>query len=44
MSRFADGMAARTRFFDDFFATACDAGGTKLRADAFTRYFATPGT
>jgi methyltransferase (TIGR00027 family) len=26
MSRFADGMAARTRFFDDFFAGAVDAG------------------
>ncbi|ORB28729.1 SAM-dependent methyltransferase [Mycolicibacterium parafortuitum] len=26
MSRFADGMAARTRFFDDFFAAACAAG------------------
>lgn len=26
MSRFADGMAARTRFFDDFFAEATDAG------------------
>lgn len=26
MSRFADGMAARTRFFDDFFADACAAG------------------
>lgn len=26
MSRFADGMAARTRFFDDFFAAAVDAG------------------
>ncbi len=26
MSRFADGMAARTRFFDDFFADATDAG------------------
>ncbi|MBB2989895.1 methyltransferase (TIGR00027 family) [Mycolicibacterium iranicum] len=26
MSRFADGMAARTRFFDDFFADAVDAG------------------
>lgn len=26
MSRFADGMAARTRFFDDFFADAIDAG------------------
>jgi methyltransferase (TIGR00027 family) len=26
MSRFADGMAARTRFFDDFFAAAVGAG------------------
>jgi methyltransferase (TIGR00027 family) len=26
MSRFADGMAARTRFFDDFFEAAWDAG------------------
>ncbi|KWX57446.1 SAM-dependent methyltransferase [Mycobacterium sp. NAZ190054] len=26
MSRFADGMAARTRFFDDFFAAAVTAG------------------
>ena len=26
MTRFADGMAARTRFFDDFFAAATDAG------------------
>ncbi|BBZ00642.1 putative S-adenosyl-L-methionine-dependent methyltransferase [Mycolicibacterium chitae] len=26
MSRFADGMAARTRFFDDFFAAAAEAG------------------
>lgn len=26
MSRFADGMAARTRFFDDFFASAVGAG------------------
>jgi methyltransferase (TIGR00027 family) len=26
MSRFADGMAARTRFFDDFFTAATDAG------------------
>jgi len=26
MRRFADGMAARTRFFDDFFATAAAAG------------------
>ena len=26
MSRFADGMAARSRFFDDFFAAACAAG------------------
>ena len=26
MSRFADGMAARTRFFDDFFAEAGEAG------------------
>lgn len=25
MSRFADGMAARTRFFDDFFAAAAEA-------------------
>lgn len=26
MSRFADGMAARTRFFDDFFAAAVESG------------------
>ncbi|OBF56126.1 class I SAM-dependent methyltransferase [Mycolicibacterium monacense] len=26
MDRFADGMAARTRFFDDFFSDAADAG------------------
>ncbi|UXA18954.1 SAM-dependent methyltransferase [Mycobacterium sp. SMC-4] len=29
MSRFADGMAARTRFFDDFFAAATAAGITQ---------------
>jgi methyltransferase (TIGR00027 family) len=31
MSRFADGMAARTRFFDDFFAAAVAAGPPKIR-------------
>ncbi|MDG4663971.1 class I SAM-dependent methyltransferase [Mycobacterium sp. 236(2023)] len=31
MNRFADGMAARTRFFDDFFAAAVSAGPEKIR-------------
>jgi methyltransferase (TIGR00027 family) len=31
MRRFADGMAARTRFFDDFFAQALGAEGAKIR-------------
>ena len=26
MSRFADGMAARTRYFDEFFTASCDSG------------------